>query len=204
MNFAVNGQGGIMPLISIVTRHIPSRGEGFERLVKSLLAQVSQDYQHLVIYNEPLGLLDANQSLARHADEVTGDYVLIVDDDDWIVNPDLVMMMDYLQYGRTYKPDLILIRLQLMGELFPDDEEWNKLYDNFPTHLPQHGKISSSNYIIRREIYQQYIHEFGVPDSGDFYFMSAVYKHPGLRMICWNETVVAVDHIGKHDRHEEI
>jgi hypothetical protein len=185
-----------MSLISIVTRHIPSRGEGFERLVKSLLAQTSQDYQHLVIYNKPLGLLDANQSLARHADEVTGDYVLIVDDDDYVANPNLVMVMQSAVVNES-KADLIMVRLQFMGKLFPNDEEWERLQQGNP---PTHGKISSSNYIIKREIYQQYIHAFGVPDSGDFHFMSAVYKHPGLRMICWDETVVAVDHIGKEER----
>jgi len=182
-----------MPLITIVTRHIRQRVDGFERLVKSLLAQTSQDYQHLVIYNEPLGLLDANQSLERHKDEVIGDYVLIVDDDDYISHPGFIARLPEQLEGN---PDMVAVRMDFMGKPFPNETQWRWLKQG---KSPEHGQISSSNFVIRRGIWWLFISTFGVPDSGDYHFLSHIYNHLGLTIRFWDETIVTVDHIGKEE-----
>ena len=77
---------GEAPFLSIVTRHLTTRTELLERLVSSIKSQTDADLEHIILTDdEGRGLGWANQQFERHKDLPEGRYVMMLDDDDWLV-----------------------------------------------------------------------------------------------------------------------
>lgn len=179
------------PLLSIVTRHISSRAAMFERLALSIVAQDCKHWEHIVIYNEPLGLEDANQSFERDKSRVNGKYVFMVDDDNYIVNPNFVAQ---LWKHAENNPAVIMVRAQWFDSLVPLDVYWDELIAGGKPHL---GHIDTANFVVRRDIWLKYIKAFGAPVAGDYAFISAIYEgEPDLDVVYWDTVIVAIDHVG--------
>ena len=151
-----------MPFLSIVTRCSPGREELLERNKRSVAAQTDPDLEQVFIEGAD-GLLDANISLAAAGPVLKGRYVYILDDDDYLCDPNFVAEA---KKAAKDDPDVIVVRMRRLhfgGEVLPDGANWRG--------PPVLGKIGSPCFLARREVWQEHITSFGKALCGDFYFI---------------------------------
>ena len=72
------------PFLSVITRSC-GRAKQFARAKKSLMTQVDPDFEHIIIVDKVgKGLHEANKSLATNKHRVKGQYIFILDDDNYV------------------------------------------------------------------------------------------------------------------------
>ena len=160
--------------LSIVTRHMLSRPALYERHLQSLLAQTDRNFEQVLIVDETgNGLRWANEQFAVHAGRVTGDYVLLLDDDDVLAEPDAVAALRAAVRVTTLQetaPDIVMFRCDCgpgVG-ILPDGVAWQK--------RPVLGHVGGSCFIVRNEVWQRHIGMFAQPSGGDYHFLEALWR----------------------------
>lgn len=174
----VNASGTENPFLTIITRKY-KRPIGFNKQQESLATLIDKDYEQIFIEdNVGYGLHEANKSFALP--EVTslikGQYVFLLDDDDFITEPDFIgLLKDSLHAWKNksgHEPATIFFRMtiknKMNNEYYPTAQTWEK--------PPQIAHIGGSCFVVRRDAFVKNIHHFGKPRCGDFYFIDAVYN----------------------------
>lgn len=152
------------PFLSIVTRCY-QRPTMLEANRESVCAQTDPDFEHiLIIDREGAGLHAANQALASAMP--AGEYVLILDDDDVLSDPEAI---EVLKQAAADEPALVIFRADhdILGVL-PKSAVWGR--------RPVRGGIGSCDFITRRDWWENYIGAFGVPKCGDFVFLNTMWQ----------------------------
>lgn len=133
--------------------------------VQSLAAQTDPDYEQIFIIDERgEGLHAANKALALAEPE--GKYVLILDDDDMLTDPQAI---EALKEATVGDPALCFFKADhtdFLGVL-PNSMVWGK--------RPIHGHVGSCDFITRRDWWARFIHFFGQPNSGDYAYLKAMW-----------------------------
>lgn len=160
------------PFLSIITRRY-KRPVGLARNRESILAQSDMDLEQIYITdNIGHGLLLANKSFGNPEVKalVDGKYVYLLDDDDFIREPDMVKQLKLIALQKD--PDVIFFRMiiknNMNGNYYPTAVCWQD--------RPMIAHIGGSCFVVKRELYMKYIHEFAKPRCGDFYFIDAIYR----------------------------
>lgn len=157
------------PFLSIVTRKY-LRPVGFSKNQESIEQLIDKDLEQIFIEdNYGHGLHEANKSFALVKNDIEGEYVFLLDDDDFITNR--VMLMELKHIAKFNDPDVICFKMHIKNAnncLYPTDDCWGK--------YPIRGSIGGSCFVVKRDIYQRFIHFFGEPRMGDFYFIDQVFK----------------------------
>jgi len=164
------------PFLTIITRCY-KRPNGLSRNQKSIEALNSRDFEQIFITDHVgVGLLEANRSFSdpKVLEMIEGEYVFLLDDDDFIVNK---YMIEELKSVGDY--DIIFFRMTIKNGMnnnhYPTDELcWGK--------KPVIARIGGSCFIVRADIYKQYAHEFAVQRCGDFYFIDKVWKNTNIHL----------------------
>lgn len=192
--------------LSIITRHMSYRKILLYRLMASLEMQTDQDFEHIIIENEPTGLENANKSFFKHRDEVHGEYVYMIDDDDFLCDPQFIEQLGGAVIGEKCGElaDVVIFRLQSRGVYgdgkVPQDDAWEDLKAG---GHPQCGKISTPCFIVRRELWYKYIENFGIWRSGDYNFINSVFSgEPDLKVAFRDRTPVILDRVGSKGEEE--
>ena len=169
----------IKPFISIVTRHLYTRPNMFKNCCDSVAMQKDQDFEHVVITdNEGIGSAKANGLFNKNKDQVKGEYVFMLDDDDVLISDEFIG--DMKQLVKLHNPEIIFVRMLINDELYPTEMDWKKprLYQNH---------IGTSNIVVRNDLWQKYIHCFIEAQVGDFVFINEIYKtNP---RVCWQDKI---------------
>ena len=130
----------------------------------SLRQQTDPDYEQLFIVDDVgRGLPWANRALQTATP--SGDYVLVLDDDDMLADPEAI---EVLKEATADNPELVIFKTDhaKLGVL-PNDLIWGK--------RPLLGLIGSCSFISRRDVWEQHIHNFGKDAAGDFAYLKAVW-----------------------------
>ena len=152
---------------------------------RSLGAQTSQDYEQVFLVDRfGYGVGNANRALLTA--RVAGDYVLVLDDDDRMTNDRAIEM---LKEATADSPDLVIFRVD-HGPLgiLPDDLIWEK--------RPLKGHIGSCSFITRRDIWERFIHRFGVDECGDYAFLHSLWSE-SPSVVWLDELLTGVQRISK-------
>jgi len=172
-------------MITIVTRTMKGREIRLKQMIDSLKSQTSNNYQHLILNdNIGLGMLEANKSFFNNKEKVKGDYIHLLDDDDFYCSSDFIKDISDIAYYN--EPDVIIFKMIIkipnapIGYDFVFPKCWNK--------SPERAKIGGSCFVVSNRIYQKYIHHFGVYPMGDFNFINEVWKEPNLKVI-WQDKI---------------
>lgn len=171
------------PFLSVVTRCHPDRPGFLANNMASLSRQSDQDYEHLFIADDlGRGIEWANQALQTATP--TGDYVLILDDDDMLSDGQAI---DKLRRAATGSPDVVVFKADhdFLG-ILPRNMVW--------CNRPIQGMIGSCDFITRRDVWYDHIHEFGTPKCGDYAFLKAVWQ-TGPDVVWLDEKLAAVQRI---------
>jgi len=173
-----------MKTLCIVTRCHPNRPNMLKACEESLKNQTVDDYTHLLIKDEKgYGVVGANKAL-HTAEPINGQYVMVLDDDDFLIDPHFVE--EFKKLVSEDKPDVVVFKGIISPHgFFPSDCLWEK--------PPVKGRIGSFCFAVSREFWVKYI-EFWKPSDGctvmaDFTFIQECYKN--AEKVVWMDRVVS-------------
>lgn len=175
-----------MTFLSVVTRCY-KRPNMLGTSLNSLQMQTDQDYEQIsIVDNVGRGVPWANRAL--QAAGPTGDYVLILDDDDMLTEATAI---EELRQATEREPDLVIFKCDHgpLGVL-PDDVAWKR--------RPLKGHIGSCSFISKRQTWRNHIHSFAVDEGGDYAYLKAVYfDWPRPEVVWLDRQLTAVQRISK-------
>ncbi len=172
------------PFLTVITRCY-KRPKMLRANVASLEMQTDQDYEQLFIVDEVgRGVQWANEQFAVHTDRVNGEYVLLLDDDDKLVDREAVAKLKAA--ARRTGADIVVFRVD-HGPLgiLPDAIVWEK--------EPVHCHIGGGDLIVKADLWRRCIEYFGhavstISPGGDFSFMRELWSHNPR--VCWLDKVL--------------
>lgn len=174
-----------MKTIAFITRVHPKRPEMLKVCRKSVKAQTDNDYIHIIHRHDKTedgyGGVAANRSL-KYVRPIYARYVMVLDDDDMLVEPDFVKIFKGIVDKDN--PEIVFFKGIVLGnKTFPTEQTWRK--------FPSRGSIASFCFAVRRDIWKKYISYFGGRGrrGGDFYFLSYCYR--GTKDHIWLDHIVA-------------
>ena len=156
------------PFLTIVTRTC-KRPNLLKICVDSIKAQTDQDLeQSFIVDDVGKGKVWAQASLNLYKDQlgIQGRYVMVLDDDDYLIDPTFVEILKKVVGDSS--PDIIFFRGLLGNKLYPPDEFWEK--------PPVHARICTFCFAVKKELYMNLIHNWAQSDSGDFHFIRACFN----------------------------
>lgn len=140
-----------MAFLSIVTRHRPERANMLELNKASVWMQSDPDVQHIIAVDthSEKDWRRAHQMLVNAAADVEGQYVLILDDDDALINGRAVSLLKEATHDR---PAVVIWRAW-HGDLgiLPDDAHWQR--------RPELGHIGACGFVLRADVYHDVLME---------------------------------------------
>lgn len=175
------------PFLTVVTRCF-KRPLLLQANIKSLKAQTDRDYEQVFIVDRVgKGLAAADKVLNEYKELNNGQYVLVLDDDDMILEPTFIATIKKI--AKSKNPDVMIWRGRFgkgyLTDLPPKDTNWGKTIVR--------AKIGSFNYAIKNELYKQYIHVCKTGVAGDYDFLKKVLNHPTKLNVEWiNTTFVGI------------
>jgi glycosyltransferase involved in cell wall biosynthesis len=165
--------------LSIITRCY-KRPRMLEKNMLSLRMQTNQDFEQLFLKDEAgYGIGWANKQFYRHRNEPKGDYIYMLDDDDMLTDPEAIETMYSISID---DPELIMFKFDCgPWGILPTDEMW-------AAQWPKVTHVGTPCFVTRRDIWHQYIREFGAPTAGDYHFLRAMW--PDLSDVVWADRVI--------------
>lgn len=173
------------PFLSIITRVMHGKRNGlFGQHQRSVAALESADFEQLFIIDRVgVGMLNANRSFA-YAKPI-GEFVYLLDDDDFIVDPAFIGHIK--RAAEETAADAVFFKMKILtgdgDEIYPKPQSWE-------SRRPLRGQIGGSCFVVRRWVFEKYIHHFGQPSFGDWHFITRVLADPEVRT-AWIPTVMA-------------
>jgi len=139
----------------------------------SLQLQSDPDFEQVVITDtQSLGYLHANTQIFEIADKLYGQYIYILDDDDYVIDINFISNFKWFLSSQQHLPPIIICK----G--FIDEKPFPKVWQA-PLHR---GQIGSPNFITRNDIFRLYAANWVKDRAGDWHFISACSKHENF---CW-------------------
>lgn len=177
----------VNPFLSILTRvHGERRPNGFAANKASVASLTSRSYEHIFIHDKiGLGRYYANMAFTLACAAIEGEFVFMLDDDDFIVND---RMIEELQQIVKVKPetDVIVFRNIIKNGTFnnyyPSPECW-------ASQVPKIAHIGGSCFVCRAEVYKEFVGHFGRPACGDYYMLEAMFKSGKLNWY-WHDSLM--------------
>lgn len=164
--------------LSIVTR-THNRPDMLRCNMESVAAQTCQDLEHVILHDSVgRGLQWANSQYARYAPALSGDYVLMLDDDNVLAHSEAVATM---LAASECKPDIIQFRAEVgPNGILPHDECWKA--------APQIYHVDGHTLAVRRDKWLEYIGYFGGDRCADYRFIRALWD--GGATVQWVDSVL--------------
>jgi len=174
------------PFLTVVTRCC-RRPKMLAENIASVKAQTCHDVEQVFIVDrERKGIQAADRALNENKHRVAGQYVYILDDDCMLLDPDFVASVRKVVEAEA--PDVVMVKSRRppgkpsMQPIVPTKAVWGG--------KPRHGSTNCLCYVIRAELWKEYIYMFGKkPWGGDWWFLEAVLKtKPSMY---WLDRIVA-------------
>lgn len=174
------------PFLSILTRCSPFREPHFlERNKASVAAQTDQDLEHVLVVGGN-SFPEAIRSVAKARPLVHGKVVVILDDDDFVGDPECVAKLK--EVWEREEPDVIMIRSMRLGIPFPTEKYWGE--------RPVSGRVGCQNYVVRGEVWQEHIQEYSRHTwGGDHHFIRLLWDL-GFKFYWLDELMIDTDQVG--------
>jgi hypothetical protein len=172
------------PFLTIITR-VFKRPRGLAENLLSIDQLINPDYEQIFINDDVgHGLLAANKSFSDVKHMISGQYVFLLDDDDFIVNRDMIDDLKLIQ--SLHDPDIIFFRMIIKNNMnnnfYPTAACWR--------NKPLIAHVGGSCFVVKKEIYLKHIHEFAKPRCGDFYFINAAFNDVGPDRVFWMDKLM--------------
>ncbi|TFH66924.1 MAG: glycosyltransferase family 2 protein [Gemmatimonadales bacterium] len=182
-----------MPFLTVLTRTC-KRPKMLERNKESLRAQTDQDYEHIILEDDQhRGMLFANSQFYENRHLVNGEYVYLLDDDDYLINPEFVRTLKDVARDRE-APDVIVFQFDhLHLGLQPGNQYAGE---------PHAGAIGGSSFVVRSGPWLKHIKEFCRKEGGDFVFIRKLWDR-GYRFANVAGVMGRIGQVGRGKQTEE-
>jgi hypothetical protein len=162
------------------------RQQLLDRCMNSVLHQ-SLPCEHIIVHDHVgLGVEGVYHDIRNHAHRCTADYVMILNDDDYLIDADAVFDLWHLNHGDD--AEVIAFKGDLMGTEFPSFGYWEE--------RPSLGQIAISNFAIRNDIWLKHRKDWKSRYEAD-YFMADLLWGQGYRWKWLNRMVFGVDRVSR-------
>ncbi len=132
-------------------------------LCKASVEGQSSPVEHVIVEDTVgLGVDGMFADIPNHAHKVTGQYVMVLSDDNILVDPHFAADLELQADG---DPDVVVFKGQIMGTTQP--AAW--------CCEPIETMIDLSCFAVRRDIWQKHAHDWGHRYEGDFDFIHALW-----------------------------
>jgi len=170
VKYDISKVGNENPFLTIVTRKY-KRPNGFNKNQQSVKALKSDKWEQIFIHDKVgYGMLEANRNFEYVSHLIKGEYVFLLDDDDFVVNENMISELE--QIAQLHKPDVICFKMLIHNNQncdYPTLNCWGK--------QPIAGSIGGSCFVVSKDVYQRFIKHFGKYPMGDFNFINEVFKY---------------------------
>lgn len=178
----------IKPLLTIITPTY-KRPIGLKMCRASVAGQhESERIQHLIVPDDVgKGVGGAFRDLPLVHDRIEGDYVFILSDDDVLIYPAVVRLVE--RTVGMHDPDIIMVKQYYgghIGRVLPDANCWG-----FP---PICGHVTLSNWIVRASWHKAI--PYGDRYEGDYDFIAAAWQRNPR--VAWADVVLSATQDGGH------
>jgi len=176
-----------MPILTVLTRTFLGRPLGLARCEASVRSQtIPGDIQHLLVVDyERRGIEWTYDNLYQSVPNIKGDYVLLLDDDDYLVEPRLVELLAEQTVGN---PAVVMVKMDMGdGRVLPG-RTWGD--------RPELGDVPCSSFIVRRDVFDQHSRDFGYDYGGDANFIRSVWD-AGNSFVWWDRVVSRVGQVSR-------
>ena len=162
-----------------LTIYIPTykRPVMLAKCLASVAAQTDQDLEVVLIRDEiGIGIDGMYGDIPNHLDEVHGQYVFVLSDDNLITSTEFVH--DLKVIVKIFAPEVIIFKNEIVGTL---PSIWNA--------APQEGQIDLSCFAVRADIWKDNAGKWGKCYAGDYYFIRSLWDQ-GYSYYWWNSTPI--------------
>jgi hypothetical protein len=172
------------PFLTIITRHMASRPGMFAKQQVSLAAQSCQDFEQVLIHDGVgQGMAWAQTQLTEAWKQANGRYILILDDDDLLQNPDGVKLLKEAAY--KFPPAVIFKGHHDDLGILPRVDTWQS--------APQVGSIGVFDFILRWDVFTRHSKVFAAGTYNDDHaLIASVYREHGKDIVWLDEVICAV------------
>lgn len=174
------------PFLSIITRVMTGkRNTLFEQHKQSVRGLNDIDFEQIYLNDRiGIGMLNANCAFQLAIPHIEGKYVHLLDDDDFYKNPNFIKL---LKAESAKDADVILFKMKILtgdgDEIYPKPQTWG-------TREPKRGQIGGSCFVVKKWVYDKYIHLFTQPSFGDWHFISTVLRDCSVK-VSWLDVMMA-------------
>ena len=170
-----------MAFLEVLTRCY-QRPKMLKHNIDSLLCQTCDDWQQTLLIDEVgRGVGASYLELARYADDLEGEYIWILDDDDMCIRNTLVN--ELRQIAESHNPDVIMLKMNHLERGILPSSNWKE--------SPKMGDIGCSAYVVRRDVWAAHSVEFERGDySNDYYFISSIFDDDTVD-IFWHDVIAS-------------
>lgn len=160
-----------MPFLTVFTRTHPRPVEFLHRNVYSLRQQTDRDYEQIVLRDEVgRGLGWANAQFYANRHRATGEYVLMMDDDNVFVTNLAIAALKLATWDR---PDAVIFRASVGPHgVLPSAAAWE-------ARTPIAYQIDGHCCIVRRDVWLEHVQAFATERMGDWAFYQALFAAGG-------------------------
>lgn len=159
------------------------RPEALARCKASVEAQTIPT-EHVIIIDEiGIGIDGMYAAIRDHAYQVTGDYVLVLSDDNFILHADFAERLQKVAQDALF-PDVVIFKNDIAGKCI-QPVSWGRVI---------YGQIDLSCFAVKRDVWQRYSDKWGRCYAGDFYFILALEKD-GYRFHWWDSLEIRASRI---------
>lgn len=181
------------PWLTIVTRVMLGKRNGLFRKHKESVSTLQPDFQQIFIGDAVgYGMLAANKSFSLVTHDIEGEYVYLLDDDDFFTNPDFIRTLKL--NAITSGADVVFFKMKILtgdgDEMYPKEKSWE-------TRTPNRGQIGGSCFIVKKWVYEKYIHNFAHSSFGDWNFITAVLKDPTVKTLWINQKMAETGKVSR-------
>jgi hypothetical protein len=154
-----------MPFLTIYTPTY-KRPKLLAQCKATVAMQTCQDIQHYVRFdNVGVGIDGMYRQLKQDVGDIRGDYVYILPDDDRLCDVRAVETLQRFVQAND-SPPVVIVRTRKASYMLP--LLWQQ--------EPRQGHIDLASYVVRRDVFQAHVKDFGERYEGDFDFIHAVWR----------------------------
>ncbi len=158
------------PFLTILTRCY-KRPNMLEKCKKSIDDQTLQDYEQIfIIDNIGRGRPYANKAfeIAQREYYIRGQYVMILDDDDIIIDKGFIQQMK--TFVDNSRHSAIIFQGKVGNKILPPDHLFGR-------EQPRSCQIGSFSIVVRKDVFNRHLPKFGSDNAiGDFKFIESIWK----------------------------
>jgi hypothetical protein len=145
---------------------------------------VERIQQIVLVDHVGVGIGGMYASLPTYAPAVRGEYVHILCDDDVLADVDVVETVEaFAKY--TAHPEVMLVAARKGESIWPAGEPWP----------PQMGRIDLGCAIVRSDVWNAHVADYGRRYEGDYDFLAAL-AHAGRRAV-WCDLLFSVGAVSR-------